>query len=231
MGSPGAVVVKGEVVVEELGRGKYALFEPVLGIARHQAGQAHNLAFIAAFVPLDLPAIAGQDLLHLLGVGFPILVEKAVKHAPQFDLVFLGGVAVGAEKAIPGGPQLRMGIDEIFKNIGHIQGDPQSHFHHPGHLPQLLEKGLLVAGENLLDGLGTIGNDAEGHGEHGVGFGQQPLEDRLLRGQVAAFRANLVVGNVAHHRGHPPVGDGVHRGPVNAGKAISPLSGSGHDGV
>ena len=54
-------------------------------------------------------------------------------------------------------------------------------------------EGGVVAGQDLLDGLGTVGNDAEGHGQHGIGPAQQSLEDRLLGGQMPPFRADPVV--------------------------------------
>ena len=33
----------------------------------------------------------------------------------------------------------------------------------------------MVAGQDLLDGLGALGDDAEGHGEHGSDRGNSPL--------------------------------------------------------
>ena len=172
MRRPGSAIVEGEIVVEPLGGREHAGGKLFLPVAPHQACQVHDLVLIAARVGLEFHAHRGQHVLDLAGVVLPVVVEQAVEHAAQFDLLFLGELVAGAHQAVPRQAQFRVRVDEILEDIRHVPGYAQPHFHFAGHALELLLEGALIPDQDSADGLRAGGNGAEGHGQRG-GVGHQ----------------------------------------------------------
>ena len=215
MRRPGSAIVEGEIVVEQLGCREHAGGELFLCVAPHQACQVHDLVLIAALVRLEFHAHRGQHVLHLPGVVLPVIIEQAVEHPAQFDLLFLSELVAGAHQAVPRQAQFSMRIDEVLEDIRYVPGYAQPHFHFAGHPLELLLEGVLISDQDSADGLRAGGNGAEGHRQRGC-VGHQTLEHRLVGREVGAFRPDLRTSQAADDRGHAAVGNGVHILPLDA---------------
>ena len=97
MRSPRPVVVEGKVVIKLLRDLEHASFELRHRLALDQASQVHHFTLVAAFQLLDFSLVAREYPHRQVHVGFPVIIEKAVEHPSDFDLLFLRGLAIGPQ--------------------------------------------------------------------------------------------------------------------------------------
>ena len=92
-------------------------------------------------------------MLHLPSVVRPVLIEQAVEHPAQFDLLFLCELVADAHQAVPRQAQFSMRVDEILEDIRYVPSYAQPHFHFAGHPLELLPEGVLIPDQDFADGL------------------------------------------------------------------------------
>src|SRR3990172_5636550 len=95
---------------------------------------------------------------------------------------------------------------------------------------KLFGKGLPVHGDDPLDLFCPLGDHAEIDGQGGV-FLHQTFEDRLVRCNMAAFRADLPIAEIAHHDSDLCIRNEVNPLPVDPYMAVLTILTDRDDGI